>query len=328
MPTTPLLDPGQTYWIVLDGSNNASNYYTIGANTSYGSGVAKVGQYSSSWSNTSPSGLDGYFRIYLGGGFSYIGGDSGSWGANIGSTGSDNVWAYRVQGVTISGNNYCQSGSGNNKACNTSQGIPPAIAMPISDGNILDWKSDAEAGGVTTGNVTVGWAGATMGPQKIVGNLTVNGGGTLTMTGALWVTGTLTVNGGGKIKLATSYGANQGALVTDGPVEISGGGTFEGSGTTGSYPFVVTTSSCPADPGCNGDYAIDQSGGAGTVALIAQDGTVRVSGGSNMKAVTARQIVMTGGAQLTYDSGLINANFYSGPGGSFTIAPGSYVITN
>jgi hypothetical protein len=35
---------------------------------------------------------------------------------------------------------------------------------------------------------------------------------------------------------------------------------------------------------------------------------------------------MTGGATLTYDSGLISANFYSGPGGSYALSPGSYVI--
>jgi hypothetical protein len=327
LPTTPLLDPGQTYWIVLDGSSNATRYYTIGANSSYGNGSGKIGRYSSTWSDTSPSGLDGYFRIYLGGGSSYIGGDNGAWGAYVGTTGSDNAWAYEVKGVTVSGANQCQIGTGNNKACDTSQGIPPAAAMPISDGNIQDWKDDAAAGTVTTGNVTVGWAGSTRGPEKIVGNLTVNGGGILTLTGTLWVTGSVTVTGGGQVKLSSTYASNQGALIADGPVTINGGASFSGSGSPGSYPFLITTSSCPADPGCSGAYAIDESGGAGTVALVAQNGTVRISGGSNLKAVTARQIYMTGGASLTYDSGLINANFYSGPGGSYNLVPGTYVIS-
>jgi hypothetical protein len=200
--------------------------------------------------------------------------------------------------------------------------------MPLSDGNIQEWKDDAAAGGTQTGNLTVGYAGLTLGPRKIVGNLTVNGGGTLTLTGTLWVTGTVTVTGGGIIRLHSSYGANDGALVSDGRVLVNGGANFFGSGTAGSYPFLITTSSCPADPGCAGAYAIDLNGGAGTVALVAQNGTVNIAGGGALKAVTARQIRMTGGATLTYDSGLINSSFYSGPGGSWALMPGSYVITD
>lgn len=326
MPSTPVLATGQTYWIVIDGSASASKYYVIGANTSYGSGVAKIGQYGSSWTDTSPSGLDGYFRIYLGGGTSMIGGNTYTTGVYVGTTASDDAWAHYVQGATVTGTIYCQSSAYTNKSCNTTRSDPTPAAMPLSDSNIQDWKDDAVAGGSQTGDVTVGSSGATMGPKKIIGNLTVNGGGTLTLTGTLWVTGTVTVTGGGKVKLSSSYGANDGALVSDGAVLINGGANFAGSGTTGSYPFMITTSSCPADPGCNGAYAIELDGGAGTVALVAQDGTVDLSGGSALKAVTGRQIVMSGGATLTYDSGLVNANFYSGPGGSYQLVSGSYAI--
>jgi hypothetical protein len=321
------LQPGQTYWLILDGGSSATKYYMLGANSSYANGAAKVGKYNGTWNNTSPADLDGYFRIYTGGGTSYIGGDTYSGGVNIGSTGSDVGWAHLVKGATISGPLYCQTGSVNNKACDTSHGEPPAVAMPLSDGNIQSWKDDAAAGGTYSGNLTVGFAGDTRGPLKIDGNLTVNGGGTLTITGTLWVTGSVTVTGGGKVKLSAIYAGNEGAIVADGPIAINGGGTFQGSGTAGSYPFLVTTSACPADAGCNGAYAINESGGAGTVALIAQNGTANLAGGSAMKAVTAKQIIMTGGATLTYDSGLVNANFYSGPGGAFAIVPGTYVIS-
>lgn len=327
MPTVPILDPGQTYWIVIDGASNASKYYTIGANSSYANGAAKIGQYSSSWSNTSPAGLDGYFRMYLGGGTSFIGGGTYVGALQIGATAADEVWANFVKGTNAVGTIYCKGGNTNNKACNTSRSDPTPSAMPLSDGNIQDWKDDAVSGGTQTGNVTVGFAGATMGPQKIVGNLTVNGGGTLTLSGTLWVTGNITVTGGGKVRLAAAYGANDGALVTDGYVTVNGGATFSGSGTSGSYPFLITTSSCPADPGCAGNPAVTLSGGAGTVAIVAQDGTVNISGGSALKAVTARQVYMTGGAELIYDTGLVNSSFYSGPGGSYALKPGTYVIT-
>ncbi len=328
MPAVPVLDPAQTYWVIIDAGTSSSKYYILGANAGgYAGGTAKIGQYGGSWNATSPAGLDGYFRIYLGGVTSMIGGNTYATGVYVGTTGSDNAWAHTVMGATVTGTIYCQSGSYTNKACNASQADPTPQPMPLSDGNIQEWENDAVAGGTTVGNVTVGSAGATLGPKKITGNLLVNGGGTLTVSGTLWVQGTITVTGGGKVKLASSYGANDGALVSDGIVTVNGGGTFAGSGTAGSYPFLITTSSCPVEAGCNGADAVTLDGGAGTVAIVAQNGTVDIEGGSAIKAVTANQIIMRGGATLYYDSGLISSNFSSGPGGSWVFTPGTYVIS-
>jgi hypothetical protein len=326
LPDTPVLDDGRTYWIVIDAASNASNYYTIGANTDYANGTGKIGRYSSSWSNTSPANLDIYFRLAIGGGTSMIGGDSYATGVTIGTTGSDQAWAHTAKGATVSGPLYCQTSTYTNKTCDTSKPDPTPEPMPLSDNNIQDLKDEAAAGGTYSGNYHIGWAGGTIGPKKIDGNLLIDGGGTLTVSGTLWVTGSITVTGGGKVKLATSYGANDGAIVADGPVEISGGATFSGSGTSGSYPFLITTSACPTAPNCAGENAIELNGGAGTVALIAQNGTAEISGGSALKAVTAKQVRMTGGAVLTYDIGLVNANFSSGPSGSWSFIPGSYAI--
>ena len=328
MPTTPVLDPGETYWMVMDGSSNASNNYTIGANSNgYANGQAKIGRVSaSSWSNTTPAGLDGYFRINLGGGTSMIGGNTYNTGVYVGTTASDEAWAHNVMGATMTGPLYCQTSSYTNKACNTSRSSPPAQAMPLSDNNIQDWKDDAASGGTTVGDYNVGWAGGTNGPKRITGNVTVNGGGILTVTGTLWIEGNLTVNGGGQVRLDPSYGSNSGAIIVDGYVSLSGGSNFAGSGSAGSYPFVITTSACPASAGCGGNPAISLSGGAGTVALVAQNGTASVNGGSSLKALTAKQITMSGGATLTYDAGLISENFNSGPGGSWAPVAGTYII--
>ena len=325
LPSTPVLSDGTPYWLVIDAGTNGNNYYSIGTNTSYGSGVAKVGQYNGSWNSTSPS-RDGNFQIYLGGGTSMIGGNSYTTGVYVGTSGTDLAWANTVQGATVSGPLYCKTGSYTNKSCDTSRPDPSPAAMPMSDSNIDEWKAEAAAGTVHNGNYAVGWQGATIGPMKINGNLTVGGGGILTITGTLWVTGNVTVSGGGQVRLASSYGTNDGAIITDGIVTVGGGANFAGSGQSGSYPFLISTSACPNAAGCSGNEAIDLSGGAGTVALVAQDGTVRINGGSSLKAVTGRQIVMEGGATLYYDSGLISTNFSSGPGGSWEFVPGTYVI--
>ena len=328
MPPTPVLDPSQTYWIVIDTGNNSSKYYIIGANSDgYTNGIAKIGKYGGSWSSTTPSGLDGYFKIFLGGGTSMIGGNTYATGVYVGTTASDDAWAHTIKGATITGIPYCQVGSYMNKPCNTTRADPTPVPMPLSDSNIQLWKDEAEAGGTITGNYHVGWAGATLGPKKITGNLLVDGGGMLTVTGTLWVEGSITIIGGGKVSLASSYGTSDGAIISDGPVVVSGGAQFFGSGQDDSYPFLITTSACPVESGCNGNPAVELNGGAGTVAIIAQNGTAVVSGGGALKAITAKQISMSGGAVLTYDSGLINTNFSSGPGGSWIFIPGSYAIT-
>lgn len=327
MPSTPILNPNQTYWMVLDASSSSSKYYIIGANANgYANGAAKIGQYGSSWSDTNPTGLDGYFQMYLGGSPSTLGGSTYVGGVYVGTTGSDIAWAHTVIGASVTGDLYCQTGSYNNKACNVSKSDPTPQPMPLSDANIQDWKDDAAIGGTISGDYHVGWAGATLGPKVITGNLLVDGGGTLTVSGTLYIHGNITLTGGGKIVLAASYGNTNGAIVSDGYVVLNGGSTFAGSGQSGSYPFLITTSACPVAPGCSGNNAISLSGGAGTVAIIAQDGNILINGGSALKEVTGKQITMSGGATLIYDSGLVNANFTSGPGGSWQYQPGSYVL--
>jgi Tfp pilus assembly protein PilX len=326
-PATPILNAGQTYWMILDASSNPSKYYTISTNSNgYINGSGKLGKYGDNWNDTSPAGLDGYFQIYLGGGTSTIGGSNYVGGVYVGTTADDIAWAHNVQGASVTGSLYCQVGSNNNKTCDTSRSDPTPQPMPLSDANIQDWKDDASLGD-SVSSFHVDSAGATLGPKVIDGDLLIDGGGTLTVTGTLYIKGNIHITGGGIIRLDhDTYGASNGIIVSDGYILIDGGSNFYGSGESGSYPFVITTSSCPAASGCDGYNAIELSGGSGTVSLIAQDGNININGGTNLKAVTGKQITMSGGATLEYDSGLINSNFTSGPGGSWQFQPGSYVI--
>jgi hypothetical protein len=183
---------------------------------------------------------------------------------------------------------------------------------------------EAEAGGVINGDYTVPEDMA-LGPKKINGDLTIIGK-TLTVTGTLWITGDIRLSGGAIVQLDSSYEERDGVILADGIASLTGNSGFHGSGIEGSYPFLITTSSCPDDPSCGGEDAISFGGGSGTVALVAQNGTIYITGGSALKALTAKKVVMSGGAELYYDSGLVNSNFTSGPGGAWGIVPGSYVI--
>ena len=401
--TTPILDPNQTYWLVLDAGQSTTNYYTVGTNSSYGAGQAEIGQYGSTWTATTPSGLDFYFQTYLGGGNSTIGGGTYVGAINVGTGSVGDAWAHIVSGAQVAGNLYCQIGTYNSTTCNTSKGDPTSVGYPLSDANVTTWKNDVTSalttsftGGWTsssdisinyqgtsstlskitgnltvgcnsgspatfgnlyvTGNVTVssgcqmnattmrvggalsvGNTGLTVGALEVDGNATVSSGGVLTagpmevggnldvqstldMLGTVWTVGTLSADSGSTVKLDPTYGAASGVLVSDGVVSVSGGSTFSGSGQSTSFPLIVTTSDCPVSNSCGGANAITINGGAGAVVLDAQHGTISMSGGTAAEALTANQISVTSGATVTYNTGLANLSFSTGPSGGYNIS--------
>lgn len=302
----PTLNAGSTYWIVLDTSSTYGSYYTLGAtNSTYANGMAKVGVFGGSFSATTPNGLDGYFGVFMGGSTGLIDNLKG------GGIGGD-ARAYTVNDSIVGGTIHCQSGTGNNKACTTTGAVDAEGEWPVSEDAIASWEEKAVLGTTTTGNITVG-SGTTvnMGPRKIVGNLTVTGGSTVILDGTLWVTGTLTISGGSTIRLSSAYGTASDAVLVNGRIALSGGGTANGSGTTGSYILLVSKSTA--------SNAITQDGGSGAVILVAQNGTISLTGGVTAKQVTGYAISISGGSSVTYESGIANLNFSSGPSGSWNI---------
>lgn len=311
--SNPTLEVSKTYWLVVDGSTSSSKYYIIGATSgnNYANGISKIGQVGGTWNNTSPTGLDYFFNLSLGGITGSITGSSGSqWNQLHVGTVSGTAQAHTVNYTNASGNIYCKSGTGNNKTC-IDQSDPTYIAYPVSEANITEWQNTASSGGIYTGNYSVGWAGATIGPKKIVGNLTVSGGGTLTVTGTLWVTGNIVLSGGGLIKLASSYGTDDGVILSNGTIVVSGGGHATGSGSSGSYLMLLSLDETTE--------AMTISGGAGAVIAYAPYGTIVISGGAALKEATGYKMKIEGGSTITYESGLTNNNFSSGPSGSWSI---------
>ncbi len=375
-PSNITLYTGETYWVVLYMSKNSSkNYYITGANNAYANGVAKIGKFGSSWSSTSPAGLDAYFELYLGGVYGTVCGSGSATTCQssytgqltVGSGGSGIAWAHQVSGTSVAGTMYCEvGGTGSpyydNKTCDISRSDPPAIAMPVSDGNIQDWEnqvtSSISGGWTYQGDLTPSWQGTTTstlthitgnfssgsgndtftsglevdgnmtisngskvtaGPLLVKGNLTIGSTG-LILTGILWVQGSITVSSGAHVQLASSYGSNSGIIISNGPMDLSGGGSLSGSGQSGSYLLLVTTSDCPISASCNGASAISISGGAGAVILYAPHGTMSMSGGTHVNAMAADYITITGGSVINYDSGLVNLNFSNGPSGGWNVS--------
>lgn len=321
--TNPLLGVGTTYWLVVDASTSSTKYYTIGGTTGnvYTNGASKIGQLGGTWNTTNSNVIDYYFNLYLGGFTGLIKGSSESqWNQlSVGTSGTGSAQAHTVNYTEATGLIYCQTGTGNNKSC-TIQPDPVYIDYPVSDSNIDDWKNEASAGGVITGNYDVSGSNtAHLGPKKITGNLTVGGSGILYVTGTLYVQGNVIVSGSGKIVLDSTYGHSSGVLVADGYLDLAGSAQLNGSGQSGSYIlFVTTTSLTPLS--CEDNFStICISGSAGSVVLNAQKGTIVFTGSASAKEATANKMVLSGSAVVNYESGLVNMNFNSGPSGTWNV---------
>ncbi len=299
-PYAPVsLTPGTTYWVTIQYSGNASNYYIFGTNNIFGGGTMKLKNRNGSYYNPSPSNLDSYFRIFTGG-VATISGVTIQGSANAGI----------VNSSTVNGALYCQSGISNNKACDTSQPIPTSVPFALTTTTVDGWKASASSGTVRNTSWTISGTTATSTPgaMKIIGNLTVDSGATLTVNGPLYVTGTISVGGGSKIQLGSSYGAGDEKIIGQ-YVRLTGGGQVLGNGVTGNYVILVADGpDCPS--GCSGsNYSISTSGGTASVVLVAPNGSVELSGGTTAKSIIAQTIIMSGGSTLQYESGLANLSF-------------------
>ena len=316
---------GNTYWIVVDTGADSGDYFVWcrDNNNGFGNGVAK---YKSNWSNndswTQITG-DLNFRTYLGGGTGLI--------DNVSVNG--NARANTITNSTIGGTAYCQTGSGNNKSCDTSFPDASPMNMPFSDANIAQFESDAEAGGTITGNCgNAGVAGCliadgstlSLGPKKITGNLVISNNRTLNITGVVYVAGNIDISVNSKIKCDASFGTDSCVLVTDGFVEAENNAIFAGSGQSGSFVLVVSDKE-----GCNGGTqvagcATNNSGVSlgnnltGAV-FYASKSMVNIANNAIIKAVVGYKLKLNNNAEIQYEQGVTDANFSSGPGGGWNV---------
>ena len=232
-------------------------------------------------------------------------------GLTVGQLGVGDAKAHTVNNSTIAGALYCQTGSGNNKSCNTSQADPVPLDFPISDEQIQGWKDEALVGDTETGDINLSDGTLTVGPKKIEGNITLSNDAILTVTGTLWVTGDITISNQSKIRLSSSYGSGSGVIVADGTITTNNSASFSGSGTSGSYIMMLTTSTSSS--------AVTVNNSAGTVILVAPYGNMIFNNSASAKEAIANQVTMNNNSVLNYETGLINVNFVSGPSGTWTV---------
>jgi Tfp pilus assembly protein PilX len=301
--SNPMLAAGKTYWIVIDADTNPSGYYIIAANTGFPGGQADIGNLGAgTWFETSPAGLNSYFKLSIGANQSGISGQDQFNRLTVGTG-----YSYTMKYVASNGVLYCQDGTQNSKDCDTSRADPALIDYPITNPMIDAWKTEAASGGTISDNKSVGSTGDTVGPKKIVGDLNVSGGGTLFLSGTVWVTGDVNIQGGATIAPVDS--THSFVLVSDGVINIGGGAHV--TDTPGNHIMFISTSA--------GDPAITMSGGSTGSILFAGNGGVSIQGGATAKSVVANHISISGGSLVVYDPDASQMNFTGSASGSMGI---------
>jgi len=307
----PTLVSGTKYWIVLDYSaNSATNYWNWRKDSSDGY-ANNTGMYTSNCCSGSPTwtstGGDLAFEAWIGGTLTQIS------GVTIGGASSGTAHANSFSGTTVHGsacpNTYCIMDS------------QPQVPLPLSAGVIQDWKDAAAAGGTcgpptcSSGNLNLsGTSTLSIGPKKITGNLTLTNSSVLTVTGTLWVQGNISISNSSIIKLDPAYGGTSGIVLTDGTATISNAAQFQGSGTAGSYVIVLS------DKVNHSGTVISVGNGSSGVIYYASDGFISFSNAAGAKEATGYGINLANGATVTYESGLANVNFSSGPSGGWLVS--------
>lgn len=318
---------GNTYWIIIDVDPINNQYFYIGRAPGNAKSVSK---YSSDWSSgswTTDTLGDYEYKAWIGGVATSV----------DGLTIEGNAHAHEIINSTITGDAYYQIISGSTVGGTSYPGSPdpPIEPLPISDGNIADWKADAVACGILDSSLCNISTDVTINGGKLVcpAGFDPGVGVIITLKGTLWIEGDLTLENNNILVLDSSYGSNSGIIVVDNPGNESTSGKILIENNIiicGSQGLNVAEDDCAdsnetyilmlsTHSGVDPSYAIEVRNNADGAIFYAHNGIAHIKNNASLKEVTAYKLNLENLATVTYESGLANASFSSGPGGGWSI---------
>lgn len=239
-----------------------------------------------------------------------------------GPTVGGNVLAYSCKNTNITGTLTYVSGGTVQNCPAASQSVQPGEimpeAMPIPESQIDTWKDIATQGEIFEGNYSLSNnQNSSLGPVKITGNLTLGVGSHLKMTGTIYVAGNIALNNNSIIELDDEiYGPFSGVIVADGTINAGNGSTARGSGSAGSYILITSMSNSLSED----TPAIKVANNANGALFYAPKGMIYLLNNMKAKEVTAYKVKINNGAEITYENGIANNAFFSGPGGEWRVS--------
>jgi len=204
----------------------------------------------------------------------------------------------------------------------------PPLPMPINDSKIDEWKTTAEAGGIISSPCPYEPAdGSSIGPIKIACDLIIGGTKIITLTGPVWVEGNFEMAQSAHLNLDPSYGEYSEVVIADKPtnrltsskVTMNNSVQINGSGTAGSYVLIISQNNSAEGGGT--EKAIDTGQSGAAPIYYAPHGLITINNNTpvNLKEITGYRLELSQNSEVTYESGLANIYFSSGPGGGWEI---------
>lgn len=264
---------------------------------------------------------------------------TGSTGLNGSITGIINaggsaMYAGTIKNSTISGLPYCNTISGSTP--NTCRPLTPQIAspFPLTAQMIAGWEAVALAGGSVTctdGRYFISTS-VTLPAKKIPCDLEIigtgtGGGPTITISGPIWVTGSINIKNHVGIRVDPALIGQSVVIIADNPLDrlnssriILQGNNAIFTGAPGGNSWITLISENNAASLGNPSDAIQlEQSAQGDVLLYARLGDIVLQNNAAVKEVTGYKITLQNSSNVTYASGLQNALFTSGPGGTWTV---------
>ena len=313
--TSPQLLADTTYWLMLDTSADNSNFW-IWQNDLAQSYTRGSPSYSANWSAGNPKwnnfAGDLSFKTFMGGTITSIRG-----GNNFQV--NNEVHANTIENLTIGRDAYYQTIINSTVAGNQhpSSADPPPKVFPISEANVTEWKSQAQANSLTTPVCGFSW-----GPGKYTGSISLGNSCTITIKSPIWITGSLTYGNSNTLKLSSEYGSTSGLMIVDGKISLGNTNHLEGTGVDSSLLMVLTT----YDSRINNEDAVTIGNIGNTGVFYADKGIINPGNSNQFKELTAWKIRLTNNSTINYETGLSSTLFSSGPSGSYSLVKGTYQL--
>ncbi len=255
---------------------------------------------------------------------------SGATGVIDGIHATGTAFAHTIRNSDIDGDAYYTTISGTTVGGTSHPGSADQTSaeFPIPDDLITEWETDAASGGNATcssGKYTIS-SNITIGPKKIPCDLEISGSPTVTLTGQIWVTGNIVIKNTAVVRVSSTLGTKSVALIADNPsnrltsstIDLVNSSTFYGSGSVGSFIFLISQNNSAELGGSVDAISMDNSS-SGAVLLYASHGLISINNSATLKEVTGYKIKTRNSATIIYDTGLMSSLFDSGPGGGYEI---------
>lgn len=217
--------------------------------------------------------------------------------------------------TTVSGNIYPGSAD------------KPKASLPISQDIINAWEAAAASSTISSPCPYVINNSVSLGPVKISCNLVeIKSNAVINLLGPVWVLGNIEIENNAILRVDPSLGKKSVVMIADNPlnrttsskIELENSAQFQNSGIEGSYIMMLSENNSAELGGGEKAITIENSV-SGDVILYSNHGEVLLKNNVNLREVTAYRIHLQNTANVTYETGLANTVFKSGPGGGYSI---------